>query len=51
MKTTKYIFILISAILLANCTDDFLNKKKLGSLTTENFFLSENDAYQSLVAA
>ena len=51
MKTTKYIFILIIAILLTNCTDDFLSKKKLGSLTTENFFLSENDAFQSLVAA
>ncbi|MFV0392669.1 MAG: RagB/SusD family nutrient uptake outer membrane protein [Paludibacteraceae bacterium] len=51
MKTTKYILIIFSAILMAGCSDDFLNKKKLGSLTTENFFLSEDDAFQSLVAA
>lgn len=51
MKTTKYILIIFSAILMTNCSDDFLNKKKLGSLTTENFFLSEDDALQSLVAA
>lgn len=38
-------------MLLSACSNDFLDKKKQGSLTTDNFFLSENDAYQSLVAA
>ena len=51
MKTIKYLLLLVSILLFAECGDDFLDKKKLGSLTTENFFLSENDAFQSVVAA
>jgi hypothetical protein len=51
MKTLKYLLLLVSILLFTECGDDFLDKKKLGSLTTENFFLSEDDAFQSVVAA
>ena len=51
MKSFNTIGILIAAILLCSCNDDFLNKSKLGALTTENFFVTENDAFQSVVAA
>lgn len=42
---------MIFSLLLASCGDEFLNKTKLGALTTESFFVSENDAFQSVVAA
>ncbi len=51
MKSIKYIFYTIAVILLIGCSDDFLDKKKLGSLTSDSFFLSEKDAFQSVVAA
>jgi len=51
MKSFNTIVILIAVTLLCSCNDDFLNKSKLGALTTENFFVSENDAFQSVVAA
>lgn len=43
--------IIIAFTLLYSCSDDFLDKSKLGALTTENFFVTENDAFQSVVAA
>jgi len=51
MKSTKILWIIVSAMLLASCSQDFLDKTKLGALTTEGFFLSETDANQSVIAA
>jgi hypothetical protein len=36
---------------MVNSCDDILDKSKLGSLTTDNFFNTEEDAFQSLTAA
>lgn len=43
--------IIIAFALFYSCSDDFLDKSKLGALTTENYFVTENDAFQSVVAA
>jgi len=43
--------VIVAATLFYGCSDDFLNKTKLGTLTSENFFVTENDAFQSVVAA
>ncbi len=43
--------VIIAATLFYGCSDDFLNKTKLGTLTTDNYFVTENDAFQSVVAA
>lgn len=51
MKTNKLIYSLVSILLMAGCSKDFLNKKKLGASTTDTFFPSEVDAFQSVVAA
>jgi len=51
MKSTKILWIIVSAMLLVSCSQDFLDKTKLGALTTEGFFLSETDANQSVIAA
>lgn len=52
MKTNKLLYLFIGlSIFLMNSCDDILDKNKLGSLTTDNFFKTEEDAYQSLVAA
>lgn len=51
MKANKLLIILFTTVILASCSDDFLDKKKLGSLTTESFFVTENDAFQGVVAA
>lgn len=52
MKTNKILclFIGLSMFLMNGC-DDALDKSKLGSLTTDNFFNTEEDAFQSLIAA
>ncbi|MEI6755058.1 MAG: RagB/SusD family nutrient uptake outer membrane protein [Paludibacter sp.] len=47
----KIVGILITSILLYSCSDNFLDKTKLGALTTENYFVTEADAFQSVVAA
>ncbi len=51
MRAINLILYIVAVTLLVGCSDDFLDKKKLGSLTSDNFFLSENDAFQSVVAA
>lgn len=53
MKANKilYIFIGLFGLFLMNSCDDALDKSKLGSLTTDNFFSSEDEAFQSLDAA
>lgn len=51
MKSNKILILIFSIAILASCSEDFLEKNKLGSLTTETFFVSENDAFQSVVAA
>ncbi len=47
----KILTILFAATIFYNCSDDFLDKTKLGELTTENFFVTETNAFQSVVAA
>jgi len=51
MKLNKIIFGIIASFVLVSCSQDFLDKSKLGALTTEGFFLSETDANQSVIAA
>jgi hypothetical protein len=51
MKILNLFIAIITATLFSGCSDGFLDKTKLGSLTTENFFVTENDAFQSVVAA
>jgi len=51
MRGFKFIGLFIATTLLWGCNDDFLNKTKLGALTAENYFVTENDAFQSVVAA
>lgn len=51
MKSNKILIILFSILVFVSCSDDFLDKQKLGSLTTESFFVSEKDAFQATVAA
>lgn len=51
MKSKKIISLIVSSLILMSCSDTFLDKQKLGSLTTESFFVTENDAFQSVVAA
>ncbi len=41
---------LITVLLLSSCSEDFLEKKPLGQLTSDNFFLTEDHAIQSLNA-
>ena len=41
----------IASLFFVSCSEDFLDKTKLGALSTEGFFLSENDANQSVIAA
>lgn len=48
---SKIFGVIIAATLFYSCSDDFLVKSKLGALTTENYFVTENDAFQSVVAA
>lgn len=50
MKTYKLLSLFIGiGIFMNSCTD--LDKESLGTLTTESFFKSETDAFQSLTAA
>lgn len=49
MKTKNIFLILLLILFVSACSNDFLDKKK--APTTDNFFVSENDAFQSLVAA
>nr|WP_320036927.1 RagB/SusD family nutrient uptake outer membrane protein [uncultured Bacteroides sp.] len=51
MKSNKILWLFIVTLIFASCSDDFLDKKKLGALTTDGFFVTENDAFQSVVAA
>ncbi|MDO9154774.1 MAG: RagB/SusD family nutrient uptake outer membrane protein [Paludibacter sp.] len=51
MKSTKIIGIILSATLLFGCSEDFLDKTKLGALSTDKFFLTETDANQAVIAA
>jgi len=51
MKSTKILGIILSALVLFGCSEDFLNKTKLGALTTESFFVAEGDANQAVIAA
>lgn len=51
MKSIKIFGIILSATLLVSCGEDFLSKTKLGTLTTESFFVSDNDANQAVIAA
>ena len=51
MKSNKILGIIIASLILVSCSQDFLDKTKLGALTTEGFFLSEIDANQSVIAA
>lgn len=52
MKTNKILCLFIGlSMFLMNSCDDALDKSKLGSLTTDNFFKTEEEAFQSLTAA
>lgn len=48
---SKILGIIVVATLFYSCSDDFMNKSKLGTLTSSSFFVTENDAFQSVVAA
>lgn len=51
MKSNIIFILILCIVFFASCSEDFLDKKKQGSLTTETFFISENDAYQSVIAS
>ncbi len=51
MKSIKIIGIILFSIVLNSCSDSFLDKTKLGALSTEKFFLTEIDADQAVIAA
>ena len=51
MKLFNMLVIIVFSAFFCGCNDDFLVKSKLGALTTQNFFVTENDAFQSVVAA
>ena len=42
---TKYFFILIIAVLLNSCNDDFIDKVNQGAVSTDTFFSTEQDLY------
>ena len=50
MKSYKILGIIIASLIFVSCRQDFLDKTKLGALTTEGFFLSETDANKSVIA-
>jgi hypothetical protein len=51
MKSNKILLIIVSTLLFMSCSDTFLDKYKLGALSTASFFQTEGDAFQSVVAA
>lgn len=51
MKNIKIIIIFFLAATMVSCKKDFLNKEKLGSLTSESFFVQESEANQAVIAA
>lgn len=51
MNKIKIPILFFFAVFLFSCKKDFLDKKKLGSLTNESFFIQESDAFQAVVAA
>lgn len=46
----KSLYIILIFLLLSACSKDFLEEKPLGQLTSENFFLNEDHALQSVNA-
>ncbi|PLX25506.1 MAG: RagB/SusD family nutrient uptake outer membrane protein [Salinivirgaceae bacterium] len=50
MKSIKYIFITL-AILASGCTDDWLELEPVGQKLEINFYQTEEDIYQGLIAA
>ncbi len=51
MNKIKILIVFFLTAFLFGCKKDFLDKKKLGSLTNESFFVQESDAFQAVVAA
>ena len=54
MQVSKYMMraaLFIGLLILSSCSKDFLEKKPLGQLTSDNFFANEEHAIQSLNAA
>lgn len=47
MKTKKYIFSIVVLSLFWSCSDDFLDRKPKGELTSETFFQNETHAIQA----
>jgi starch-binding outer membrane protein, SusD/RagB family len=47
MKCLNYIALLFVIIILKSCSDDFLDRKPLGSLTEDTFFQNEDHAIQA----
>ena len=41
--------VIVAATLFYGCSDDFLNKTKLGTLTSENFFVTETMLFSRLL--
>ncbi|MCB0686608.1 MAG: RagB/SusD family nutrient uptake outer membrane protein [Saprospiraceae bacterium] len=50
MKKMKSIYIIVLLMILSACSKDFLEEKPLGQLTSDNFFLNEEHAIQSVNA-
>ena len=51
MKSNKILWVILSAFIFVSCSQDFLDKTKLGALATEGFYLTESDANQAVIAA
>ena len=49
MKSIKYI-IVITALCLTSCSEDFIDKKPLDQVVSSNFYQTENDAIEALIS-
>lgn len=49
---TKYIYIIIfiASTLISSCSEDFLNRQPLDKIVSSNFYQTEDDAIQAIVA-
>lgn len=49
MQTIKYLF-LFTALIFCSCGEDFLDKQPLDQVVSSNFYQTENDAIEALIA-
>jgi len=50
MKIKKYFIAIIASVLTVGCSDEFLDRQPLDQIVSSNFYRTEQDAQQALVA-